>query len=298
MDKKQKNLNLINSFIDYLKVEKRCSLHTLVAYKTDLFQFNNFMLETYDLLLIDLKFTLARSFVVELISQKMSNRSIARKLTTIKSFYKFLIKEQVMDSSPVVNLQAPKTEKRLPQFIKQSDMLKLYDRDFFSNDFPGLRDYMIINLFYKTGIRLSELINLKDCDVSNREIKVTGKRNKQRIIPISKALKEELDDYIGLKKDSIVLKDNYLLVTNEGNKMYEKFVYRKVNHYLSAVSSQNKTSPHILRHTFATHMLNNGADLNAIKEILGHESLSATQIYTHNSFKKLKNIHKQAHPRG
>lgn len=298
MDKKQENLNLINNFIEYLKVEKRCSLHTLVAYQTDLSQFNNFLLKTYDLLVIDLKFTLARSFLVELISQNISNISIARKLTTIKSFYKFLIKEQIIDFSPVVNLQAPKTEKRLPQFIKQSDMFKLYDRRCFSNDFLGLRDYMIINLFYKTGIRLSEMINLKEDDVSKREIKVTGKRNKQRIIPISNALKEEINDYIKLKKDNLILSNNYLFVTNKGNKMYEKFVYRKVNHYLGAVSSQNKTSPHILRHTFATHMLNNGADLNAIKEILGHESLSATQIYTHNSFKKLKNIHKQAHPRG
>jgi integrase/recombinase XerC len=228
----------------------------------------------------------------------ISNRSVCRKISAIKSLYKFLLRDGVVSVSPLANVQLPKISKRLPSFVKENEILLLGKRSFFADDFLGLRDYLMIRLFYQTGIRLSELTNLKDSDVSVDSIKVLGKRNKERIIPISSEFAQLVQEYKQLKNSEFEEIPTTLIVTDSGKKVYEKFVYRKVNYYIGNVSSIEKRSPHILRHTFATHMLNNGADLNAIKEILGHENLSATQIYTHNSFEKLKNIHKQAHPRG
>jgi integrase/recombinase XerC len=185
----------------------------------------------------------------------------------------------------------------LPSFIKESEIVDLINSIEFDDSFSGLRDKLLIMLFYQTGIRLSEIIGLNDSSIRGDEVKVLGKRNKERIIPISKNIKEVVSQYLVQKAKEFPNSD-YFFITDSGNKMYEKFVYRKVNHYLSLVSSKQKKSPHILRHSFATHMLNNGADLNAIKEILGHENLAATQVYTHNTFQKLKSIHKQSHPRG
>ena len=185
----------------------------------------------------------------------------------------------------------------MPVFVKEDDISKLFSNDNFNNNIEGIRDRLIMTLFYQTGIRLSELINIKEKDVGENEIKVTGKRNKQRLIPLTPNLLNLISSYREQKK-RLFGSQPYLILTDKGNKLYEKFVYRKVNGYLSLVSSKQKKSPHILRHTFATHMLNNGADLNAIKELLGHENLAATQIYTHNTFQKLKSIHQQSHPRG
>ena len=292
------NLDYIDSFISYLKVEKRYSFHTLQAYRTDLVQFEQYIDKEYELTFQKIKHIHIRSFVVSLMENEVSNRSICRKLSALKSFYKFFIRSGEVKSSPMIQVQLPKTEKKLPTFVKEKDILSLFNRGVFSPDLFGERDYLIIKMLYQTGIRLSELTHLKDVDVGNNEIKVLGKRNKERIVPISSEFLHQLKEFIQMKKEKYGHMHEYLFVSDTGNKIYEKFVYRKVNYYLGIVSSQQKKSPHVLRHTFATHMLNNGADLNAIKEILGHENLSATQIYTHNSFEKLKNIHQQAHPRG
>ena len=292
------NITLINNFLEYLKIEKRYSNHTLVSYENDLFQFDNYLSNFYDSLsLISVDMIHVRSYMVELLELQLAKSSVARKISTIKSLYKFLKKEQVISSSPVQLLETPKIDKRLPTFIKEDEIINLFEEFKFEDSFNGKRDRLILALLYQTGIRLSEIIGLKNKDVRVQEIKVLGKRNKERIIPISSIVSSLVVDYLN-DKNFAFPENNFFLVTDKGNKLYEKFVYRKVNYYLSMVSSKQKKSPHILRHTFATHMLNNGADLNAIKEILGHENLSATQVYTHNTFQKLKSIHKQSHPRG
>ena len=286
----------IADFLDYLRIEKRYSEHTLKAYEIDLFQFNNYLISIYSVEnLQKIESVYLRSYMVELLSLSNSKSTVARKISSLKSMFKYLIKKQLIDESPASNITTPKVEKRLPNFIKEKEMQQLFNGDLFPKDFKGLRDRLMLAILYQTGIRLSELIELKWSDVSKQEFKVTGKRNKQRIVPLSRGVQELIILYKNnLKKTH----PTWLLTTDNFDKLYEKFVYRKVNYYLSMVSSKQKRSPHILRHTFATHMLNNGADLNAIKELLGHENLSATQVYTHNSFEKLKSIHKQSHPRG
>lgn len=279
-------------------MEKRYSENTLLAYAKDIEQFSLFLANEFDFSFAQTKHLHIRSYIVELMNDKITNRSVCRKLSALKSLYKFLLKKGVVESSPLANIQLPKIEKRLPSFVKEKEILLLNDRNFYSEDFFGLRDYILVRLFYQTGMRLSELTGLKDNDVSKDTIKVLGKRNKERIIPISMNFSLILKEYKSEKIKEFQIPSESFIVSDNGDKVYEKFVYRKVNYYIGKVSSLEKKSPHVLRHTFATHMLNNGADLNAIKEILGHENLSATQIYTHNSFEKLKNIHKQAHPRG
>lgn len=292
------NQKYIEQFIHYLRVEKRYSENTLLAYAKDIDQFSLFLVNQFDFSFEQTKHLHIRSYVVELMNSKITNRSVCRKLSALKSLYKFLLKKGVVDSSPLANIQLPKIEKRLPSFIKEKEILVLNDRKFYNEDFSGFRDYILVRLFYQTGMRLSELTGLKDSDVSKDAIKVLGKRNKERIIPISMNFSLILEEYKLMKNKEFNVLSKSFIVSDNGDKVYEKFVYRKVNYYIGKVSSLEKKSPHVLRHTFATHMLNNGADLNAIKEILGHENLSATQIYTHNSFEKLKNIHQQAHPRG
>ena len=291
------NISYIDQFLEYLKIEKRYSLHTISSYETDLNQFDDYLINSYESVLFkDVNLTHLRSYMVALLELQLAKSSVARKISSIKSFYKFL-KEQVVQSSPVQLLETPKIDKRLPTFLKEDEMINLFDEIKFEDSFGGLRDKLLLALFYQTGIRLSELIGLKNQDIRNQEIKVLGKRNKERIIPISDTIAQLIKKYLDLKTQSL-FKSNSFFVSDQGNILYDKFVYRKVNYYLSMVSSKQKKSPHVLRHTFATHMLNNGADLNAIKEILGHENLSATQVYTHNTFQKLKSIHKQSHPRG
>ena len=292
------NITLIKNFLDFLMLEKRYSVHTTVSYKNDLTQFNLYLSNFYSGIEFDkVEMFHVRSYMVHLLESKLAKSTVARKVSSIKSLYKFLKKEELVSSSPVQLLETPKLDSRLPVFLKEEEVINLFEEFKFEDSFSGKRDKMILYLFYQTGIRLSELIGLKDVDVRNGELKVLGKRNKERIIPFSNNIQPLIDQYLTLK-NKLDFKNKYFFVTDKGNKLYEKFVYRKVNHYLSMVSSKQKKSPHILRHTFATHMLNNGADLNSIKEILGHENLSATQVYTHNTFQKLKSIHKQSHPRG
>ena len=292
------NITLIKNFLDYLTIEKRYSVHTTVSYKNDLNQFNLYLSESYSGIEFQkVEMIHVRSYMVHLLESKLAKSTVARKVSSIKSLYKFMKKEQLISSSPIQLLETPKLDSRLPVFLKEEEVVNLFEEFKFEDSFSGKRDKMILYLFYQTGIRLSELIGIKDVDVRNGELKVLGKRNKERIIPLSNIIQPLIDQYLNLK-DELGFKKKYFFVTDNGNKLYEKFVYRKVNYYLSKVSSKQKKSPHILRHTFATHMLNNGADLNSIKEILGHENLSATQVYTHNTFQKLKSIHKQSHPRG
>ena len=292
------NITLIKNFLDYLTIEKRYSVHTTVSYKNDLNQFNLYLSESYSGIEFQkVEMIHVRSYMVHLLESKLAKSTVARKVSSIKSLYKFMKKEQLISSSPIQLLETPKLDSRLPVFLKEEEVVNLFEEFKFEDSFSGKRDKMILYLFYQTGIRLSELIGLKDVDVRKGELKVLGKRNKERIIPLSNNIQPLIDQYLNLK-DELGFKKKYFFVNDNGNKLYEKFVYRKVNYYLSMVSSKQKKSPHILRHTFATHMLNNGADLNSIKEILGHENLSATQVYTHNTFQKLKSIHKQSHPRG
>jgi integrase/recombinase XerC len=292
------NITLIKNFLDYLTIEKRYSVHTTISYRNDLNQFNLYLSESYSGIKFQkVEMIHVRSYMVHLLESKLAKSTVARKVSSIKSLYKFMKKEQLISSSPIQLLETPKLDSRLPVFLKEEEVVNLFEEFKFEDSFSGKRDKMILYLFYQTGIRLSELIGIKDVDVRNGELKVLGKRNKERIIPLSNNIQPLIDQYLNLK-DELGFKKKYFFVTDNGNKLYEKFVYRKVNYYLSMVSSKHKKSPHILRHTFATHMLNNGADLNSIKEILGHENLSATQVYTHNTFQKLKSIHKQSHPRG
>ncbi|MDB0027538.1 tyrosine-type recombinase/integrase [Flavobacteriales bacterium] len=287
---------LKNKFIKYLSAEKRFSEHTITSYSTDLDQFSIFLSEEYQIFdeVSAISFQIVRSWIASLLEKGVSPRSVNRKISTLKTYFKFLIRENVITESPMLKVVAPKSKKRLPVFIEENQIENLLNQIEFNDGFIGERDKLIIELFYVTGIRLSELVNIKisDVDFNNNLIKVLGKRNKERLIPLSISIVNELDFFI--KKYDL----NQCLFTNlGGTKVYNKLVYRVVKKYISKISSVSKKSPHILRHTFATHMLNNGADINAIKELLGHANLSATQVYTHNTIGKLKSIYKQAHPR-
>ena len=287
-----------NEFIEFIQYEKRSSNHTLVAYSNDLKQFADYLHTTYEIKNIsEINHTLIRSWIVSLMEQKITPRSVNRKITVLKTFYKFLLRQNKVTENPMLKILSPKTSKRLPVFMEKEKMDTLLDGEAFADDIEGQRNKLIIELFYATGIRLSELINLTEANVDLylAQIKILGKRNKERIVPFNAALKELLRQYIASKTN---LNTEYLFVNKNGKKLYEKQVYKIVHAYLSLITTADKKSPHVLRHTFATHMLNNGADLNAIKELLGHANLSATQIYTHNTVEKLKNIHKQAHPKG
>lgn len=286
----------IDDFVRYLSLEKRFSLHTVQAYKNDLLEFESFISQNFQVALIDVSHNFIRSWVVALMENAISPRSVRRKISTLSGFYKYLIIRNVLSSSPVDKVPLPKVPKKLPVFVEENTMNFLFDSSFFTSDEIGVRDKAVILLIYHTGMRLSELISVKlsGLDFVKNTVKVLGKRNKERILPFSFEINETLKLYLSYRE---VLRGDYLFVTPKGEKMYPKLVYRIVHNYLSKVSSLNKTSPHVLRHTFATHLLNNGADLNSIKELLGHANLSATQIYTHNSLEKIKSIYKQAHPR-
>ena len=285
----------LKEFINYIQSEKRYSDYTITSYKIDLNQFFNYLIEEYNIdIPQNVTFKIVRNWISYLLESGLKARSVNRKISSLKSYFKFLVISNYSDSNPTLKITSPKTSKRLPVFIEKEKINSLLDAKFFDDNFIGYRDKLIIELFYFTGIRLSELLNIsiKDVDFNNSQIKVLGKRNKERLIPLTYTLISELKNYIN--KHNI---NSYLFVDENNKKLYSKKVYRIVNKYISKVSSIKKKSPHILRHSFATHMLNNGADINAIKEILGHTNLSATQIYTHNSIKKLKNVHKQAHPK-
>lgn len=292
---------MIDSFIQYLKHEKRSSDHTILAYQTDLSQFETYLSTTYAIdNAAEVSDKMIRSWLVYLADKPLSAKSINRKLSAVKALYRFLQKTGQVGLNPAVNLNGPKVKKRLPVVISENDMQLLFTEIPFENTYKGKRDLLILQLFYQTGMRLSELRNLKqsDIDYSNRIIKVTGKRNKQRLLPLHPSLITQIAEYIDLCMVEFSRKEAYLILNNKGVQASEKFVYRCVNDYLSKVTKSSKKSPHIIRHTFATHMLNKGADLNTIKELLGHANLAATQIYTHNSISKLKEVYKQAHPKG
>jgi len=287
---------LKNKFITYLSSEKRFSEHTVKSYTTDLNQFTSFLADEFQIAndINDVSFQIIRTWIASLLEKGVSPRSVNRKISTLKSYFKFLIREGVIVENPMMKVVAPKSKKRLPVFIEEDQIESLLNEVKFEEGFVGERNKLIIELFYVTGIRLSELINIKisDIDFQNQLIKVLGKRNKERLIPLSSSMLEGLSNFIEKNQQ------NQFLFTNlDGKKLYTKLVYRLVNKYIGEISSVNKKSPHILRHTFATHMLNNGADINAIKELLGHANLSATQVYTHNTIEKLKTVYKQAHPR-
>jgi integrase/recombinase XerC len=293
----------VELFIKYLRYEKRFSEHTITSYETDLIQFRNFVCGSSEE--IEDKFIPEyqdiRSWILELSSVGVAPVSINRKLSTLKSYSKFLMKQGVISKNPMAKVISPKKKKRLPEFVQEDQMNKLDSSTVFTEDFSGFRDRFMLELFYNTGMRLSELINIKhgDMDEQGGTVKILGKRNKERICPINNYTINIYREYLNSKIEIGFETNNsaYLFVTDKGQKLYGNFVYRKVVHYLSMVTSIDKKSPHVLRHTFATHMLNNGADLNAIKELLGHAGLAATQVYTHNTFGKIKSIYKQAHPR-
>ncbi len=288
---------VLEDFKNYLLTEKRVSEHTITAYINDLNQFLNFASITTISELKEVNHQLIRSWIVELIEADIDKRSVNRKLSTLRSFYKWAQKQSLVENNPMLKVQGPKQEKRLPSFAKQSEMSIEKTEAMFGQDFDGIRDHLIVEMFYQTGIRLSELIELKQKDVSLRNIKVLGKRNKERIIPITDGLNVLIQKYLAFKSQ-MGLDSIYFYVLQNGNKLYPKLVYRKINYYLGSVTSLDKKSPHVLRHSFATHMLNNGAGLETLKDLLGHANLSATQVYTHNSFAQLNNIYSQAHPRG
>jgi len=289
------------SFINYLKFEKRFSSHTVVAYKNDLDQFVRYctdMVGEFNVRTVNIK--MVRAWIVFLMEQQLSPRSVQRKVTTLKSFFKFLMKEEIVENNPAVNLPLPKIRKKLPNFVEENNLHHLLDDGFFTNDFRGIRDKFIINLLYGTGIRLSELLMLKEGDFDTKEylIRVLGKRKKERIIPYPRSINNLLQLYVDIRNNTIGLNSKLLLVTEKGNPVYEKLIYRVVKNNLSKVTSLEKRSPHVLRHSYATHLLNAGADLNAVKELLGHSNLAATQVYTHTTYEKLLVSYKQAHPRG
>ncbi len=288
-------------FLKYLEFQRKYSLHTINSYACDIEQFQCFCTENKFILSEDeivSDYKVLRKWIAVLSSDNISSRTINRKLSSLKTYYNFLIREGLIQNNPVSKIIRPKTKKNIPEFISNDNINLLLDSDIFSDDFEGIRDRLIIELLYCTGIRRAELIGLriKDLDFDNNTIKITGKRNKQRIIPYPKTLNNLLKEYL-IKKEEINTDSEHLLLTNSGKQIYPKLVYRVVNKYISYFSSVKKKSPHFLRHTFATHLLNNGADINAVKELLGHANLSATQIYTHNTFEKLNKVYKQAHPR-
>ncbi|UKJ08734.1 tyrosine-type recombinase/integrase [Solitalea lacus] len=290
----------LESFFQYLEFEKRYSAHTLISYRNDMSMFCAFLTQFDIASPQHITHSIIRNWLVELFEDQNSAATINRKLSTLRTYFRFLHKESIILTNPVHKVQPPKKEKRLPVVVEQIAIEHLLNNIDFGEGFEGARDKLIVEMFYQTGIRLSELINLKEKDINffDLTVKVLGKRNKERLIPITKAFGSLISDYVIVKKTAgMNNNEGYLFVTNKGECLYPKFVYNLINNSLSKVATIEKKSPHILRHSFATHLLNKGANLNAIKELLGHASLAATQVYTHNTTERLKSIYKQAHPR-
>ena len=287
----------MHDFLNYLSTERRFSEHTCLAYKKDIEQFIEFsgVIQQSELLEVEAK--LIRGWIVDLIDNGYVNRSVNRKLSSLRTYFGWLAKTGTIDTNPMQSIKGPKAEKRLPSFAQQQEFRESKTKVLFGEDFDGVRDKLMFEVLYQTGIRSSELVNLRDVNVDKQQIQVLGKRNKERIIPIGEQLGELINRYRDLRK-VLLANNDYFFVLNSGKKLYPKFVYRKINKYLGLVTDLEKKSPHVMRHTFATHMLNNGAGLEALKELLGHASLSATQIYTHNSFSEITTIYSQSHPRG
>lgn len=294
-------MNLIDSFCDYLLLEKNYSKHTVNAYVKDLLFFQEFIKSNFEQDEIEsANYSMIRSWIVSMVDNGISNSSVNRKISSLKSFFKFLLKIKKIEVNPLLKHKSLKTAKKLQIPFSEKELNAVLNHIKYSDDFDGIRDKLIIDLFYTTGIRRSELINLKiqNIDLSNNTIKVLGKRNKERILPIIPIVSIQIKKYLSERAQIESIKDlDYFFLLLKGVKLNDSFVYRLINYYFSTVSEKVKKSPHILRHTFATHMLNNGADLNSVKELLGHSSLASTQVYTHNSLSELKKVYNEAHPR-
>lgn len=286
----------VDEFLNFITKEKRYSEHTYAGYKTDLLEFSNYAHKYFDVSIDLANHKVVRSWFAQMMEEGFKPRSIHRKSSSLKSYFKYLMTKGIVVKSPMDLVPLPKLDKKLPKFVEEKSLNLLLEKLEFSDDFEGKRDKLILDVFYQTGIRQAELIGLtlKDVNFSQNQIKVLGKRNKERIIPVSPKLLETINAYVAYR---ISGSDENLLLTSSGKKLYPKLVYNIVHKYLSKVTTLSQRSPHVLRHSFATHMLNNGAELNSIKELLGHVNLSATQVYTHNSMEKIKSIYKQAHPR-
>ncbi len=293
-------MDSITKYIDYLSIERRYSNCSVTAYNKDLSQFVEFI-ELYKIDILEADYSIIRAWIVYLNSKGISNRSINRKISALRSFFKYQLLLGNIKNNPATKITLLRTDKPLPTYVEEENMEKIFSEVVFPDDYNGVLAKTMIDLLYSTGIRVSELVNLRldNINWSKQHIKVLGKRNKERIIPITNVLITQLEQYMSVRAVVVNndLDSNYYFLTFKGKKIYNKLVYRNINYYLSLVTTISRKSPHVLRHTFATHLLNKGADLNAIKEILGHASLSATQVYTHNSIEKLKNIYKQAHPK-
>lgn len=290
----------INSFLNYISLEKKYSQHTITAYKNDLVSFQKFCLKEFETGDINqVNYSQIRTWIVNLVNTGVTNRTINRKISSLKSFYKFLQKTKQIEVSPLAKHQSLKIAKRVQVPFSEKEIENVFNIEDEIIDFESVRNKLVVELLYSTGMRRSELINLKieDVDYLNQTVKVLGKRNKERYIPLLQSVIVSLRKYIELR-DQIRVKESYLLLTKKGKKTYDTLVYRIINNYFSTVSSKVKKSPHVMRHSFATHLLNEGADLNSVKELLGHSSLASTQVYTHSSLGKLKEIYNQAHPRG
>ncbi|HNM34163.1 MAG TPA: tyrosine-type recombinase/integrase [Chitinophagaceae bacterium] len=295
----QQNSTIVD-FLNYIKFEKRYSLHTVIAYQTDLEQFFVYINAQYDSPTVQsINSMMIRSWLACLKGdEKLSAKSLNRKISSLKTFFRHLLKNQIITQTPMSTVVAPKISKRLPVFVQENNLETLFNHVEFTNNWKGKTEQLVLQIFYHTGIRLSELIQLKtvNIDFYYQHIKVLGKGNKERIIPISKELLSDIKEYISLKPEAIKQVPQ-LLVTEKGTALQPRSVYAMVKKYLSMVTTVQKRSPHVLRHSFATHLMNSGADLNAVKELLGHSSLAATQVYTHNTIEQLKDIFKKAHPK-
>ncbi len=292
---------MINNFIRYLAYEKRYSAHTLTSYRNDLSQFEEFLQTTLpDSSVISASHADIRAWIISLVEEKLQPKSINRKIATLRSFYKFLLKREEISEDPTVRVKSLKTPKSLPHFVQEKELIQLLDQFPFPANFSGSRDRLVLEMLYATGIRLAELLELKTYDVNLYEgtIRVLGKRNKERAIPLPSSIQAVIKNYL-LEKEKLFGSNTppYLILTDKGEQGYPMFIYRLVKKYLGSFTSSDKQSPHVLRHTFATHLLDKGADLNAVKDLLGHTSLAATQVYTHNSLEKLRKIFEQAHPK-
>lgn len=291
----------IQSFLDYLKFQKRYSRHTITSYENDLVAFFNYQRMQFDESMIEqIKPPFIRTWLAQLKSEGISSKTINRKISTLRSFFKFHIRQGLIEVSPVSTVISPKVGKRLPQFVDKKDIESLFSQVEFPDNWTGRTDRLLLQILYNTGIRQAELIGLKESqvDYTGSAFKVLGKGSKERVIPASNELIRSIKEYAEEKKQHFAIAETvFLLVNEKGNKLYPKYVYNVAKKYLSMVTTIDKKSPHIFRHTFATHLTNNGADLNAVKELLGHSSLAATQVYTHNTIEKLKDVFNKAHPK-